>query len=79
MMSCEYHESTIGSGDWVTLMLDTDNARPYLEKLREIAIEVSHDLMQADDANAAPTHFDFAVALIDTIHRINTKQKEKKA
>lgn len=75
MMSCEFMKSQNNQGDWVTLYLDSDKALPYLKTLRDLAIAIEHDLITSDDTSAASPHFDFAVRLIDTIHRIESEQK----
>lgn len=78
MTSCDYRVSTIDNDDWVSIMLDARIARPYLEQLRKIAIAMEHDHIDADDTEVAMAHFDFAVNVIDTIHRLDAEQKEKK-
>lgn len=77
--TCEYRKSTIDNDDWVAIMLDTRIARPYLNSLRELAIAMEHDLIEADDTDTSMAHFDFAVSVIDTIHRLDAEKKGDKA
>lgn len=78
MNSCEYHKSNRdGSGDWVTIMLDADNATIYLDALLSISSDVMKTTFDARDTETAVQAFDFSIKLIDTIHRINNEKKEE--
>lgn len=75
-MSCDFYESKIsGNDNWVSISINADLAAPYLNNLYDTALTITKDLMDSKMMDEANPHFDFTMAVLHTIHRLEASQK----
>lgn len=76
MMTCDYYKSDRDTvNDWVTVSMDAECAALYLRPVYKSAVEITKDLLDAKDLEHAAISFDFATAVLNTIHRIEAEKE----
>ena len=77
MLNCELKQGEVTHDNWVSCIIEAEDALPYLYTLKLAATEVMKDLADADDMTAAQRHFDFAVQVADVIHKVNKLNSQR--